>query len=233
MTKIQLENISMSFGETKALIDVNLSVEKGKYIVILGPSGAGKTTLLKVIAGLYKPKKGRIIIDGDKDITKLSPEGRGIAFLPQDYGLFPKKTVWENISFSPKIQKFSNTSELVKEFLLMVHLTDRPDAYPHELSGGMKQRTALGRALATNYSIILLDEPLRALDARLRLEIRNELKKMVKDLGFTVFHVTHDQEEAFSIGDSIVVLNQGRIEQIGNQEHLYRNPVNEFVASFG
>ena len=232
MNKIRLENISMSFGEKIALDDINLEVEKGKYIVILGPSGAGKTTLLKVIAGLFKPKKGHIYIDEDKNITNFPPEARKIAFLPQNYALFPKKTVWENISFSPKIQKLPNANELIKEFLLMVHLTDRPDAYPHELSGGMKQRTALGRALATNFSIMLLDEPLRALDARLRLELRNELKSMVKDLGFTVFHVTHDQEEAFSLGDTIVILNQGRIQQIGKQEELYRNPINEFVASF-
>ncbi|MFW9929547.1 MAG: ABC transporter ATP-binding protein [Candidatus Thorarchaeota archaeon] len=233
MSKLQLKNISISFGKVNALRNINLDIQKGEYLVILGPSGAGKTTLLKVISGLYKPTKGQILLD-NQDITFLPPEDRKIALLPQNYALFPKMDVWENTSFSGNIQGLSKekVNELSKEILTLVHLLDRSDAYPDELSGGMKQRTALARSLASNFKVLLLDEPLRALDARLRIELRTELKKLVQDLDFTVLHVTHDQEEAMAIADRIVVLNYGMIHQIGTQEELYYYPSDKFVANF-
>ena len=210
-----------------------MTINDGEYVVVLGPSGAGKTSLLKVISGLYSPAAGKILID-EVEVNNLPPESRKIAFLPQDYSLFPKMTVWDHVTFSPKLQKFqkARTEELAREILGMVHLLDRADAFPHELSGGMKQRAALARAIATNFNILLLDEPLRALDARLRLEIRLELKRMAKNLGFTVLHVTHDQEEAMSVADRIVVLNKGQIVQDGTQEDIYLRPHNIFVSGF-
>lgn len=233
MAELMLMNVTVQFGSAVALRDISLNVEQGEYLVILGPTGAGKTTLLKTIAGLYQPQEGQITLRGS-NITELNPEERHIAYLPQTYALFPRMTVWENISYSQKLQskEEKQIQELTREILNMVHLSDRPDAYPRELSGGMKQRTALGRSLATNFPVLLLDEPLRALDARLRLELRLELKKLAQDLGFTVLHVTHDQEEAMSVADRILVLNNGRILQVGTQEEIYFHPTNIFVASF-
>ncbi|MHA2363220.1 MAG: ABC transporter ATP-binding protein [Candidatus Hodarchaeales archaeon] len=232
--KIILKDITKDFRRIRALDNINLEIKSGEYIVILGESGAGKTTLLKVIAGLVKPSSGQIVIDGS-NITKSTPEERQIAFLPQDYALFPRMNVWDNVAYSPRLQRRKNAdeiSELCKEILALVHLSERPDAYPHELSGGMKQRTALSRSLAAEFKILLLDEPLRALDARLRLELRGELRKLAQDLGLTVLHVTHDQEEAMSIADRIVVLHKGKIKQIGDQEEIYLNPLDGFVATF-
>ncbi len=233
MPNIKLQSITVDYGRVRALDELTLEITSGDYVVILGPSGAGKTTLLKVIAGLVRPKKGTILVD-DMDVTDLPPEERRVAYLPQHYALFPRKNVWENVIFSPRMQGMdkNKAEELVSEILDMVNLRERADAFPHELSGGMKQRVALARAIATNFSILLLDEPLRALDARLRLALRNELRKMAKDLGFTVLHVTHDQEEAMSVADKIVVLRKGKIEQVGTQEEIYLMPKTRFVAEF-
>lgn len=233
MPSITLHSVTVDYGRVRALNDLTVTIPSGEYVVILGPSGAGKTTLLKVIAGLVRPKKGTILVDG-QDITDLPPEERRAAYLPQDYALFPKMTVWENVMFSPKMQQMDpeKARELVREVLDLVNLSDRPDAFPHELSGGMKQRVALARAIATSYSILLLDEPLRALDARLRLVLRDELRKMATDLHLTVLHVTHDQEEAMSIADKIIVLRNGNIEQVGTQEEIYLTPKTQFVAEF-
>lgn len=233
MYQILLRKVSVNFGSVHALVDIDLEVSKGEYVVILGPSGAGKTTLLRVLAGLIKPSSGNIFFD-NIDITNYPPEKRNIAYLPQNYALFPKMNVWDNITYAPKLQRQikDRINELGNEILDMMHLSERPDAYPHELSGGMKQRTALGRSLAANSKILLLDEPLRALDARLRLELRNELLKLTQDLGLTVLHVTHDQDEAMNIADRLVILNKGHILQIGTQEEIYLYPKDDFVCSF-
>ncbi len=233
LPRIELKSVTVDYGRVRALNEVSLEVNTGEYVVILGPSGAGKTTLLKVLAGLVSPTSGSIYVNGE-DVTRLPPEERRMAFLPQDYALFPTKNVWEHATFGPRMQQLDpkEIEVLASEILDLVNLRERSDAYPHELSGGMKQRTALARAITTNFSILLLDEPLRALDARLRLALRNELRKMSKDLGFTVLHVTHDQEEAMSIADKIVILRDGVIQQVGTQEEIYLNPKNSFVAEF-
>ena len=232
MSILSVENLSLKFGKNKVLKDISFDLQPNELIVILGSSGAGKTSLLKSIVGLYKPK-GKILIK-DKNVTKLTPEQRKIAYMPQHYALFPKMTLIENVSFSPMIQgKTQHEIDVICDSILnLVHLADRKYAFPNELSGGMKQRTALARSLATQYPILLLDEPLRALDARLRIELRSELRKLVKNLGFSVLMVTHDQNEAMSIADKILVLNKGKIEQIGTQESIYYAPENIFVASF-
>lgn len=233
MPFLSIQDISISFGEVKALRNISIDLEKGDYLVVLGPSGAGKTSLLKCIAGLYKPDSGKIIINS-LNMTKLPPEERSVAFMPQTYALFTKMDVWGNVSYGPKLQGKSQNviEEICNDILEMVHLEKRKDAFPSELSGGMKQRTALARSLATGFPILLLDEPLRALDARLRIELRNELKRIVKKLGFTVLHVTHDQNEAMAVADRILILNRGKIVQIGSQQEIYYNPTSVFVSAF-
>lgn len=233
MVFLSIQNITLTFGKIKALDNISIDLEKGGYLVVVGPSGAGKTSLLKVISGLYTANSGKVIVDS-KEITKLNPEERSVAFMPQSYALFSKMNVYDNVSYGPKLQsKPKEEIELISNSILsMVHLEKRKDAFPHELSGGMKQRTALARALATHFPILLLDEPLRALDARLRIELRTELKRIVKKLGFTVLHVTHDQNEAMAVADRILILNEGKIVQIGNQADIYYNPASVFVSAF-
>ncbi|MCK4848963.1 MAG: ABC transporter ATP-binding protein, partial [Candidatus Heimdallarchaeota archaeon] len=198
--QILIENLSKRFGKKNALIDINLLVARGDYVVILGPTGAGKTTLLKIIAGLIPASKGTIYKDGDL-LNDVPPEERNLAYLPQtsDYSLFPYMNVWHNTLFSPKMRGEKSIDEINavgNEVLDLVNLRHRYAALPHELSGGMKQRVALARAIAADADVFLLDEPLRALDARLRIILRTEIKKLVTDLKKTTFHVTHDQEEA-------------------------------------
>ena len=233
MTYLSLQNISLKFGKVTALDNISFNVEKGTYLVVSGPSGAGKTSLLKVIAGLYTANKGSILLNS-RDLTRLKPEERSIAYMPQHYALFNKMDVWGNVSYGPKLQLKSKEEieNICNTILTMVHLDKRKDAFPYELSGGMKQRTALARSLATNFPILLLDEPLRALDARLRIELRTELKRIVKNLGFTVLHVTHDQNEAMAIADRILILNEGKIIQIGTQAEIYYNPSAVFISAF-
>ena len=233
MTFLSIQNVSIAFGKTKALTNISIELERGEYLVVLGPSGAGKTSLLKCISGLYKPNAGKIKINS-LDVTKLPPEERAVAYMPQNYALFNKMDVWENVSYGPKIQGKSKEeiSDICNNILEMVHLEKRKTAFPDELSGGMKQRTSLARSLATNFPILLLDEPLRALDARLRIELRTELRQIVKKLGFTVLHVTHDQNEAMAVADKILILDHGKIVQIGSQYDIYFNPKTLFVPAF-
>ncbi len=234
MPEIAIKNISKRFGKNIwALQDLSLNVADGEILGLLGPSGAGKTTLLRVICGLLKPDTGKIFIDG-KDITRLQPEKRGIAYLPQTYSLFPQLSVWENTVFSPKVRQRPRMEweELGNEILTMVGLRLRRFSFPSELSGGMQQRLALSRALATDFDILLLDEPLRALDARLRIELREELYQLSRNLNKTVIWVTHDQVEAMSVADRLAVLQAGKLHQVGYSENLYNNPLTPFVASF-
>jgi putative spermidine/putrescine transport system ATP-binding protein len=233
MALIQLVNVTKTFGTITALDEINLSIDDGEYVCVLGPTGAGKTTLLRIIAGLLEPDEGEIYIAG-KCVNHLPPEARDTVYMFQQYALFPHMTVWENVSYSPVIKDWNDdkVETLTKEILEMIRLADRSDAYPSELSGGMQQRVALGRGIASGARILLLDEPLGALDARLRVGLRSQLRQLVKDQSLTAIHVTHDQEEALMMADRIVVLRNGRIEQIGTPPEVYSRPQSIFVASF-
>ncbi len=233
MAEVVLEKVSKSFGEKQALKDIELRIRDGEYLVVLGPSGAGKTTLLRTIAGLLDPDGGRILMDG-RDVTRLPPDVRGAAFMPQTYSLFPQLTVWENTTFSPAVKGWpeSDRDLLAREMLSMVHLIERRESYPRELSGGMQQRCALARALAADSEVLLLDEPLRALDARLRIELRSELRSLIRHVGTTTVHVTHDQEEALVVADRIAVLRDGELIEVGPAEYVYSHPSSPFAANF-
>ncbi len=233
MAEVVLESVSKSFGRKRALRDVDLRIRDGEYLVVLGPSGAGKTTLLRTIAGLLDPDSGRILMDG-KDVTRLSPDVRQAAFMPQTYSLFQQLTVWENTTFSPSVKGWPEQDQnvLAREMLSMVHLIERTDSFPRELSGGMQQRCALARALAADSEVLLLDEPLRALDARLRIELRSELRSLIRHVGTTTIHVTHDQEEALVVADRIAVLRDGELVEVGPAEYVYSHPSSPFVANF-
>jgi len=213
--------------------NVSLQIYDKEYFSLLGPSGCGKTTLLRMIAGLVDPSEGEIYID-NKLVNKLPPEDRGIGFVFQTYALFPHMDVWDNVTYGPRVKAWEeNKSESIgREMLEMVRLHERKDALPHELSGGMMQRVALSRALAAGAKLLLLDEPLGALDAKIRFELRYEVRKLVKDLGLTAIHVTHDQGEAMAISDRIAVMKKGGILQVGTPQELYMNPRHIFVANF-
>ena len=227
--KLEVESLSKSYGSIRALRGVDFYVGEGEYFCILGPTGAGKTTLLKVIAGLLKPDEGRVYIDG-VDVTSHPPEARGISYMPQGYALFPHMTVWDNVAYGARARGIP--LDRVREALELVGLYDRRDSYPHELSGGQQQRVALARALAAGTDILLLDEPLGALDLLLNIELRYELRRMAKELGLTVLHVTQDVEEALSIADRVLVLRRGVVQQIGAPAEVYLRPSNLFVANF-
>jgi ABC-type Fe3+/spermidine/putrescine transport system ATPase subunit len=233
VAEVVLEKVSKSFGKKRALRDVDLRIRDGEYLVILGPSGAGKTTLLRTIAGLLDPDQGRILMDG-RDVTRLPPDIRQAAFMPQTYSLFQQLTVWENTTFSPSVKGWAEQDQslLAREMLSMVHLIERADSYPRELSGGMQQRCALARALAADSEVLLLDEPLRALDARLRIELRAELRSLIRHVGTTTVHVTHDQEEALVVADRIAVLRNGELVEMGPAEYVYSKPSSPFAANF-
>ncbi len=233
MASLELRGIHKRFGRVHALRGVDLRVEDGEYLCLLGPTGAGKTTTLNVIAGLVKPDSGKVLIDG-RDVTDLPPEERGVGYMPQGYALFPHMTVWGNVTFGPEVRGWDPESivRVGRQMLESVGLLERSDALPRELSGGMQQRVALARALASSPEVLLLDEPLRALDALLRLKLRYEVRRMAKALGITTVHVTHDYEEALSVGDKVAVLREGRIVEVGTPEDLYERPKSLFTAYF-
>ncbi len=228
-----MKNVTKRFEDILALDRVSLNIRSGEYVCILGPTGSGKTTLLRLIAGLTSPDSGKLTID-ERPVDTLAPEDRGVAYMPQQYALFPHLTVLENVAFSPlaRGRKKSEANEIARKALRMVRLAHRETAFPNELSGGMQQRVALARGIASGASLLLLDEPLGALDARLRVELRIELRRMMKNLSLTVVHVTHDQEEAMTIADTIVVLKDGTVQQTGSPFHLYQDPTSIFVANF-
>lgn len=231
---IQLENIEVKFGDFTALHDINVHIKEGQFFTFLGPSGCGKTTTLRTITGFNIPTKGKVVVKG-QDITNLPVEKRNIGMVFQNYALFPSMNVYENIAFGLKVQKIKKDEidRRVREMAKKVELNDdqlmRKVA---ELSGGQQQRVAIARALVTNPAIICLDEPLSNLDAKLRVQLRNELKKMQHDLGITSVYVTHDQEEALTLSDCIAVFNNGRIEQIGTPDEIYNHSATEFVCNF-
>lgn len=230
---IEIKHVSKNFRYKKALDDVSFSIDKGEYVVLLGPVGSGRTTLLKIIAGLLNPDSGEILIDG-KVVNKVPPEERDIGFMPPGYALFPHMTVWGNVAYGLWVRNFPRdfVEERVREALQLVGLFHRARSFPDELSGGQRQRVALARALASGAKILLLDEPLSALDTILAMEVRSELKELSKKLGLTVIHTTHDREEALAVSDKVVVLRRGKVEQVGKPEEVYYNPSSLFVASF-
>jgi ABC-type Fe3+/spermidine/putrescine transport system ATPase subunit len=233
MPEVRLVDVSKRFDRIVAISDFSLEIENGEYICVLGPTGSGKTSLLRLIAGLIQPDGGEILIDG-RSVNKIPSEERDVAYMPQQYSLFPHMTVANNVAFGPlsRGKDPAEVARIVLETLRLVRLSERADAFPNELSGGMQQRVALARGLASGAKLMLLDEPLGALDARLRVELRYRLKNMVKSLGLTAIHVTHDQREAMVVADRIVVLRAGRCEQVGTPYHLYQHPDSLFVANF-
>ena len=234
-TALNLINVSKRFdGETSAVSDLDLEVRDGEFLVLLGPSGCGKTTTLRMIAGFEEPDQGSVYI-GEKLVAAdghfLPPEKRHIGMVFQDYALFPHLRVRENVAFGLSL-KNGEKKERVAELLELVGLQDKGDRHPHDLSGGEQQRVALARTLAPDPKLILLDEPFSNLDADLRRQMRSEVKEILKRLGRTVILVTHDQDEAFELGDRVVILNNGKLEQIGTPEEIYYHPATKFVAEF-
>jgi ABC-type Fe3+/spermidine/putrescine transport system ATPase subunit len=233
MPKIRVVGVTKKFGKITAVDNVSLEVEDKEYFSLLGPSGCGKTTLLRLIAGLIEPDAGEIYI-GDRLVNDVPPEDRDIGFVFQTFALFPHMTSWDNVTYGPRVKGFDvqKARTIGHEVLELVKLHERLDAYPNELSGGMMQRIAVARALAAGAKTLLLDEPLGQLDAKVRNEIRYEIRRMAKDLGLTAIHVTHDQAEAMSISDRIAVMRKGKILQVGTPEELYLKPSSIFVAHF-
>jgi spermidine/putrescine transport system ATP-binding protein len=235
MPDVKVVGVTKTFGDGKivAVDNVSLEVRDKEYVSLIGPSGCGKTTLLRLIAGLIEPDKGDVYIDNAL-VNKVPPEDRGIGFVFQTYALFPHMDVWHNVTYGPHIKALDekNAAALGRETLELMRLYERSDAFPNELSGGMMQRVAVARALAAGAKLLLLDEPLGALDAKIRNQLRYDIKHLVKDLGLTAIHVTHDQAEAMAISDRIAVMKKGRILQVGTPTELYMNPKHLFVANF-
>ena len=233
MSAIDIRGVSRRFGELRALDHVDLAIEQGEFFSLLGPSGCGKTTLLNIIAGFLAPSGGAVTIGG-RDVTALPPHRRDIGMVFQNYALFPHLNVFENVAYGLRVRKLSRAAirERVAEMLALVRLEAHADRMPHQLSGGQQQRVAIARALAIKPQVLLLDEPLSNLDAKLRKEMQSELRRMQRDVGITTVLVTHDQEEALSLSDRIGILGAGRLQQIGTPLTLYRRPSNRFVAEF-
>lgn len=233
MSYLHIENVSKRFGASSVLRELNLRVEKGELVTLLGPSGCGKSTLLRCISGLASFEEGEIYLE-DKPITQCLPKDRGVGMVFQSYGLFPNLHVGDNVAFGLQMQRLgkADIAGRVQEMLRLVGLEDKMKSYPHELSGGQQQRVALARSLAVRPKLMLMDEPLSALDAKIRKSLRIELRRIQKSLGMTTIFVTHDQEEALIISDRVCVMHQGQIVQMGTPEEIYTNPRNEFVARF-
>ena len=230
---IELNNISKSFGDKVILDDVSIRVKKGEFVTLLGPSGCGKTTLLRLLAGFGQADKGEIRINGN-DYTDVPPHLRPVNTVFQKYALFPHLDVYENIAFGLKLQKVpeNEIDKIVRKVLKMVSMNDYEDRDVESLSGGQQQRVAIARAIANQPTVLLLDEPLAALDLKMRKDMQIELKEMHKKLGITFIYVTHDQEEALTLSDTIIVMNEGKIQQIGTPTDIYNEPQNSFVADF-
>ncbi|MBA8735184.1 ABC transporter ATP-binding protein [Chromobacterium violaceum] len=233
MAFLQIDHLNKRFGQQAVVYDFNMKVEAGEFVTFLGPSGCGKTTVLRMIAGFETPSGGAIRLAGD-DITHQSPQKRGIGMVFQSYALFPNMNVADNIAFGLKMQKRSadEIRRKVGEVIALVELNGREKHFPHQLSGGQRQRVALARALVVEPRVLLLDEPLSALDARIRKNLREQIRDIQRRLGLTTVFVTHDQEEALTMSDRIFVMNQGKVEQEGAAETIYTQPATEFVARF-
>ena len=233
MSLLEIQNISKTFEDNLIVDNVNLSIEQGEFFTLLGPSGCGKTTLLRMIAGFTSPNTGKIYLDG-KEITHLPPEQRSLHTIFQSYALFPHMTVFDNIAFPLKMAKWNkkDIENQVNELLEDVKLISFANRYPNELSGGQKQRVAIARSLVDRPKLLLLDEPLSALDARLRLHMHIELVKLQEETGVTFVYVTHDQSEAMALSSRIAVMNMGTVQQLDKPHEIYSHPHNYFVAEF-
>jgi len=230
---VELDGVVKSYGSHRALDGIRLALHPGEFVALLGPSGCGKTTALRALAGLESIDEGRIDIDG-RDVQNLPTNRRDIGMVFQSYSLFPHLTVLENVEFGLRMRKVQRAERRARalEALALVGLEERGGRYAHELSGGQQQRVALARALVTRPRVLLLDEPLSALDAKVRVSLREQIRRIQTELGITTLFVTHDQEEALAVADRVAVMNAGRIEQIGTPEELYRTPATAFVADF-
>lgn len=233
MSFVTLTGIRKVFGAAVAVHDFHLGIEPGEFVTFLGPSGCGKTTVLRMIAGFERPTQGSVAIAG-QDVTQVPANRRNVGMVFQQYALFPNMTVAENIQFGLKVRGADRRlcQQRVEEMLALIHMEGFAQRYPHQLSGGQQQRVALARALAIQPQVLLLDEPLSALDAKIRVSLRQEIRAIQRHLKMTTVFVTHDQEEALSISDRIVVMNQGQVEQVGKPMDIYNHPQTSFVASF-
>jgi spermidine/putrescine transport system ATP-binding protein len=230
---VVINGVYKSFGDFRVLNNVSLEIKKGEFFSLLGPSGCGKTTLLRIIAGFEQPDSGTLTLDGN-DVLSLPPNKRQLNTVFQNYALFPHLTVFENVAFSPRLKNISNTEikDKVNEYLKLVRLEGHAEKKPNQLSGGQKQRVAIARALINEPRVLLLDEPLSALDAKLRQHMLIELDRIHDEIGITFIYVTHDQQEALSVSDRLAVMNQGDILQIGTPQEIYESPATNFVARF-
>ena len=233
MASVELHDLRREFGEVVALDGISIALREGEFLSLLGPSGCGKTTALRLVAGFDRPTSGRILVDG-KDVSRVPPNKRDMGMVFQAYSLFPNMTAARNVEFGLRIRGKSKDerARTIGDLLELVGLGHAGNRYPHQLSGGMQQRVALARALAIEPRVLLLDEPLSALDAKVRVQLREEIRRIQLRLGITTIYVTHDQEEALSISDRVAVLSHGRIEQIGVPEEIYGAPATPFVAEF-
>jgi putative spermidine/putrescine transport system ATP-binding protein len=233
MAYLELQGLRRQFGPVVALDGIDVSLDAGGFLSLLGPSGCGKTTALRIVAGFDRPDGGSVVIDG-KDLTRVSPNRRDMGMVFQAYSLFPNMTAEQNVEFGLRIRKNrrAQRGKRVEELLELVGLEHAGKRYPHQLSGGMQQRVALARALAIEPRVLLLDEPLSALDAKVRVQLREEIRRIQTRLGITTLYVTHDQEEALSVSDRVAVMSSGRIEQIGTPSEMYGAPATPFVAEF-
>ena len=231
--RIAVQGLTKRFGPLEVVSNVGFAIEEGEMFTLLGPSGCGKTTLLRLIGGFYAPDAGEVQFDG-RVVNDLPPHERGIGMVFQNYALWPHMTVYENAAYGLKLRKVAPAEivERIRAVLEKVKLGEMGDRYPGQLSGGQQQRVALARALVLNPKILLLDEPLSNLDAKIRVQVRQEIRKLQKELGITTIYVTHDQEEALTLSDRIAVFNQGKVFQVGTPKDLYERPANRFVADF-
>jgi ABC-type Fe3+/spermidine/putrescine transport system ATPase subunit len=233
MGAIKLDRISMRFGDFYAVRDISLDIGAGEYITVLGPSGCGKTTLIKVVSGIWTPTEGKVYVNG-MDVTDVPIEDRDVGYVFQNIALFPHMDLKENVSYGPRVRDLPREEwdSIAEDYLTLVNMLGRSGLFPKELSGGEQQKVAIARALASGSKLLMLDEPLSALDARVRMELRYDLRRLVKKLGITVMHVTHDQEEAMSVSDRIVLMRYGAIAEIGTPLQMYRTPRTIFAANF-
>ena len=230
---IKVDGLNKYFNGVKVLDDINFDVKKGEFLSILGPSGCGKTTMIRILIGIETPDSGKILVN-DKNVTKSSPSKRHMGMVFQNYALFPNMTVLENVKYALEIKKSkkNTATKIATDIIEKVGLLEHINKRPSQLSGGQMQRVAIARTLALNPDIILFDEPMSALDADNRLTLRKEFKKIQKDFGITMIYITHDQEEAFSLSDRVMVMREGKIEQLDTPNKIFNKPANKYVKSF-